>query len=148
MGALRVVVAPGRCLSDRARICFMGEHARWRLAVMERRRGMGKGGEVTEKTEMTDGTEKSQERYPLFRHFRLVRNRSADSPYNPAVGRRRWALRAMVSLGLLLAVCVALFFALPELLIAPANVTKSDVILHGAISPHSTADEYVADLYR
>jgi len=54
----------------------------------------------------------------------------------------------LISLGLSLAVCVALFFALPKLLIAPANATKSDVILHSSISPHSAADEYVADLYR
>jgi len=62
--------------------------------------------------------------------------------------KRRWARRALISLSLLLVVCVALFFALPTLLIAPANVAKSDVILHGSISPHSTADEYVVDLYR
>lgn len=54
----------------------------------------------------------------------------------------------MISLGLLAAVCVALFFALPALLIAPATVAKSDVIVHGAISKHSAADKYVIDLYR
>jgi len=37
---------------------------------------------------------------------------------------------------------------LPVLLIAPSAVAKSDVILHGAISKHSTADKYVIDLYR
>ncbi|HEU0172694.1 MAG TPA: hypothetical protein VFV58_00400 [Blastocatellia bacterium] len=62
--------------------------------------------------------------------------------------RRRWALRVLISLGLLAAVCVALFFALPALLIAPATVAKSDVIVHGAISKHSAADKYVIDLYR
>jgi uncharacterized SAM-binding protein YcdF (DUF218 family) len=54
----------------------------------------------------------------------------------------------LISLGILAAVCVALFFALPALLIAPASVAKSDVILHGAISKHSAADKYVIDLYR
>src|SRR5262249_59080623 len=44
--------------------------------------------------------------------------------------------------------CGALFFALPKLLIAPMNAVKSDVILHGSIDMHSTADEYVVDLYR
>lgn len=78
----------------------------------------------------------------------LFRNLSATPPQISTVRRRRWARRALISLGLSLAVCVALFFALPKLLIAPANATKSDVILHGSISPHSTADEYVADLYR
>jgi hypothetical protein len=53
-----------------------------------------------------------------------------------------------ISLGLLAAGCVTLFFALPALLIAPASVAPSDVILHGAISKHSTADKYVIDLYR
>ena len=62
--------------------------------------------------------------------------------------RRRWARRVLISLGLLAAGCVALFFALPALLIAPATVAKSDVILHGAISKHSAADKYVIDLYR
>lgn len=62
--------------------------------------------------------------------------------------KRRWLRRALISLCLLLAGCVVLFFALPKLLIAPANVAKSDVILHGSISTQSTADEYVADLYR
>jgi hypothetical protein len=62
--------------------------------------------------------------------------------------RRRWARRALISLGLLAAGCVAFFFSLPALLIAPASEAKSDVILHGAISKHSTADKYVIDLYR
>lgn len=61
---------------------------------------------------------------------------------------KRWARRVLISLGILTAVCVALFFALPALLIAPASVSKSDVILHGAISKHSAADKYVIDLYR
>src|SRR5262245_23567078 len=62
--------------------------------------------------------------------------------------KRRWARRALISLGLLAAVCVALFFALPSLLIAPAAVAKSDVMLYDAISKHSAADKYVIDLYR
>jgi hypothetical protein len=62
--------------------------------------------------------------------------------------RKRWASRVLISLGLLAAGCVALFFALPALLIAPASVAKSDVILYGAISKHSAADKYVIDLYR
>jgi hypothetical protein len=62
--------------------------------------------------------------------------------------RRRWARRALISLSLLTAGCVALFFALPALLIAPASVAPSDVILHGAISKHSEADKYLIDLYR
>jgi uncharacterized SAM-binding protein YcdF (DUF218 family) len=61
---------------------------------------------------------------------------------------KRWALRALISLGLLSAGCAALFFALPALLIAPSSVEKSDVILYGAISKHSAADKYVIDLYR
>jgi hypothetical protein len=62
--------------------------------------------------------------------------------------RRRWAYRVLISLGLLAAGCAALFFALPALLIAPASVSKSDVILYGALSKHSAADKYVIDLYR
>jgi hypothetical protein len=62
--------------------------------------------------------------------------------------RRRWARHVLISLGLLAVGCIALFFALPALLIAPASVAKSDVILHGAISKHSAADKYVIDLYR
>src|SRR5262245_8101858 len=62
--------------------------------------------------------------------------------------RRKWAYRVLISVCLLAAGCVALFFALPSLLIAPASEAKSDVILHGAISKHSSADKYVIDLYR
>ena len=62
--------------------------------------------------------------------------------------RKRWARRVFISLGLLAAGCFALFFSLPALLIAPASVAKSDVILYGAISKHSAADKYVIDLYR
>jgi uncharacterized SAM-binding protein YcdF (DUF218 family) len=62
--------------------------------------------------------------------------------------RRKWALRVLLSLGLLVIGCVAFFFTLPAMLIAPASEAKSDVILHGAISKHSTADKYVIDLYR
>jgi hypothetical protein len=62
--------------------------------------------------------------------------------------RRRWAYRVLISLGLLAVGCAALFFALPALLIAPASVAKSDVILYGAISKHSAGDQYVIDLYR
>jgi len=106
---------------------------------------MGKGVEVME---ITERRKKSLEHFRLFRHLRLFRNPSASTPNNQAVRRRRWTRRVLISLGLSLAVCVALFFALPQLLIAPADVTKSDVILHNSISPHSAADEYVADLYR
>jgi hypothetical protein len=62
--------------------------------------------------------------------------------------KKRWAYCALISLGLLAAGCVALFFALPGLLIAPASVAKSDVILLCAISKHSAADKYAIDLYR
>jgi uncharacterized SAM-binding protein YcdF (DUF218 family) len=62
--------------------------------------------------------------------------------------RKRWARRALISLGLMAAGCVALFFALPALLIAPASMAKSDVILYDAISKHSAPDKYVIDLYR
>jgi hypothetical protein len=62
--------------------------------------------------------------------------------------RRRWAYRVLISLALLAAGWAALFFALPALLIAPASVAISDVILYGAISKHSAADKYVIDLYR
>ena len=62
--------------------------------------------------------------------------------------RRRWARRALISLSLLAAVCAAIFFALPALLIAPAGEAKSDVMLCDAISKHSTTDKYVIDLYR
>lgn len=66
--------------------------------------------------------------------------------------RGKWAYRVLIPpaiLAALLAIgCVALFFALPSLLIAPASVAKSDVILHDAISKHSEADKYVIDLYR
>jgi len=63
-------------------------------------------------------------------------------------GKRRWLRRALIALGLSLAACVALFFALPNLLIAPMDTPKSDVILHSSIDAHSKADEYVAGLYR
>src|SRR5262245_45843049 len=62
--------------------------------------------------------------------------------------RRKWAYRVLISVCLLAAGCVALFFALPSLMIAPASMAKSDVILHGAISKHSAADKHVIDLYR
>lgn len=62
--------------------------------------------------------------------------------------RRIWVWRALISLGLLAAVCVAIFFALPAMLIAPPVVAKSDVIVHSAISKHSAADNYVIGLYR
>jgi hypothetical protein len=62
--------------------------------------------------------------------------------------RRRWAYRVLIPPGLLAVGCAALFFALPTLLIAPAGVAKSDVIIYGAISKHSAADKYVIDLYR
>jgi len=61
---------------------------------------------------------------------------------------KRWARRALIPLGLLAVGCAALFFALPALLIAPAIVANSDVIIYGAISKHSAADKYVIDLYR
>ena len=112
---------------------------------------MEKGEEITEKTEITEQPEKSPGHDRPFRNFRLFRpfrNLSAANHQNPAVRRRRWARLALISLGLSLAACVALFFALPKMLIAPANPMKSDVILHVSNSPHSTSDEYVADLYR
>ncbi len=62
--------------------------------------------------------------------------------------RRRWAYLVLIPTVLLAGGCAALFFALPALLIAPAVVEKSDVILYGAISKHSAADKYVIDLYR
>src|SRR5262245_36441308 len=102
MDASRLVVAPGRRLSYRARIRFVGKHAGGRMAMMIPKKRWGK----------------------------------------------RWARRALISLGLLAVGCAALFFALPALLIEPASVEKSDVILYGAISKHSAADKYVIDLYR
>jgi len=39
-------------------------------------------------------------------------------------------------------------WALPWILIAPAELIRSDVILHLAIDPHSDADFYVAQLYK
>lgn len=62
--------------------------------------------------------------------------------------KKKWLRRALIAMGLSLAGCVALFFALPKLMIAPASAPKSDVILHGSIDAHSKADEYVAGLYR
>jgi hypothetical protein len=62
--------------------------------------------------------------------------------------RRRWARHALISMGLLAAVCAAVFFTLPALLIAPAGEAKSDVMLCDATSKHSTAGKYVIDLYR
>lgn len=62
--------------------------------------------------------------------------------------KKRWLRRVLIALGLSLAACVAVFFALPHLLIAPMETLKSDVILHGSISSHSKADEYIAGLYR
>lgn len=62
--------------------------------------------------------------------------------------KKRWTYRVLISLGLLVAGCVALFFALPGLLIAPSSAAKSDVILLGALSKHSAADKYAIDLYR
>jgi hypothetical protein len=62
--------------------------------------------------------------------------------------KKRWPRRALISIGLLSAVCAAIFFTLPVLLIAPAGEAKSDVMLCDAISKHSMADKYVIDLYR
>jgi hypothetical protein len=61
--------------------------------------------------------------------------------------KRRWARRILVSLVLLAAGAVSLFFSLPSLLIAPASEAKSDVILYCAASSRSD-DKYVIDLYR
>jgi hypothetical protein len=62
--------------------------------------------------------------------------------------RRRWGWLVLILLGLLASAGVGLFFALPAMLIAPAVVAKSDVMLCDAISKHSAADKYVIDLYR
>jgi hypothetical protein len=62
--------------------------------------------------------------------------------------KRRGLWHGLISSLVLLAACVAIFFSAPKLLIAPAQMAKSDVILHSAISAHSKADEYVVALYR
>lgn len=62
--------------------------------------------------------------------------------------QRWWIRRAFVSLALFFAAGVVLFFALPGVLIAPAKTAQADVILHDAIDPHSSADDYVMSLYR
>jgi uncharacterized SAM-binding protein YcdF (DUF218 family) len=59
--------------------------------------------------------------------------------------RFRWATGLLCAA---LAVIVTGFFALPWLLLAPAETPPSDVILHYAIDPSTNADEYVAHLYR
>ena len=96
---------------------------------------------------VTEAKEKPQERFRLLRSFRQFRRLSSVPPSKPLVSRR-WARRVLFSLILSLAICIAFFFALPSLMIAPVDITKSDVILHSSISPQSFADEYVADLYR
>jgi len=62
--------------------------------------------------------------------------------------KKRWLQRAFISFALFLAACVALFFALPRLLIAPMKTAQADVILHSALDLQSKADGYVVDLYR
>jgi hypothetical protein len=61
--------------------------------------------------------------------------------------KRRWARRVLISLVLMAAGAVSLFFSLPSLLIAPASEAKSDIILYCAISSRPD-DKYVIDLYR
>jgi len=62
------------------------------------------------------------------------------------IGKRqgRW-LGALVGVAVL---GISGFFALPWMLIVPAELTYADVILHLAIDPHSEADFYVAQLYK
>jgi hypothetical protein len=62
--------------------------------------------------------------------------------------KKRWLRRAFISFALFLTACVALLFALPRLLIAPARTAQADVILHAAMDLHSKSDGYVVDLYR
>lgn len=62
--------------------------------------------------------------------------------------KKRWLRRAFISFALFLTACVALFFALPRLLIAPVRTAQADVILHAAMDLHSKSDDYVVDLYR
>ncbi len=62
--------------------------------------------------------------------------------------KKKWLRRAFISFALFWAICVALFFALPQLLIAPMKTAQADVILHAAMDLHSKSDDYVVDLYR
>src|SRR5262245_25754133 len=127
MGATRMVDAPGRCLPDCARIHLLGEYTdRW-LAMRQK---------DMETERRRDGeTERQGESSSVSPSLRL----SVSLPPS-TVRRRKWTRRALISLSLLSALCVALFFALPALLIAPPNVAPSDVILHFSISPKSRAD--------
>lgn len=59
-------------------------------------------------------------------------------------GRGRW-LFVLVGLVVLASAWV---LSLPWWLIAPAEVTRADVILHLAMEPHADADLYVAQLYK
>jgi hypothetical protein len=62
--------------------------------------------------------------------------------------RRRRLRCALILFGVILAGGVAIVFSLPKLMIAPMDVAPADVILHSAIEMHSTADEFIVDLYR
>lgn len=57
--------------------------------------------------------------------------------------------RVLTALGLLSILVIAglVIFFLPVLLIAPAQTTTADVILHYALAPQLETDEYVAQLY-
>ena len=59
-------------------------------------------------------------------------------------GKSRWFF---VLVGLVI-VALAGFFALPWLLIAQAELTHADVILHLHMDAHADADAYVAQLYK
>jgi uncharacterized SAM-binding protein YcdF (DUF218 family) len=87
-------------------------------------------------------------RFNLFRSFGPFRKLPAGAVYQSPVKKGRWTRRVLITLVFSLAIILVLFFALPQLLIAPAIATKSDIIIHGSISPQSTANEYVADLYK
>lgn len=60
----------------------------------------------------------------------------------------KWLRRVTGGLGVVAIFAVCLFFSLPWLLIRPAEVTPSDVILYVGFSDKVDTDLYVADLYR
>ena len=56
--------------------------------------------------------------------------------------------RLFVIAGVMLALGLLAFFALPAALVAPSDTPKADVIVDFAIDMHSKSDSYVAWLYR
>jgi hypothetical protein len=62
--------------------------------------------------------------------------------------KRKFLRKIIIALALFITGGLALFFALPTLLIAAPQAEKVDVILHNAIDARSQTDAYVAELYR